>query len=277
MGTARVLGPDLPAAPLGAMRLVVAAAGLLLVVRLTGPGRAGLPRALRRPAAVVAGVGMAGFQVTFLGAVVVAGVAVGTLVAIGSVPLFTAAATRVVSRTWVVATSTAVVGLTLLVLGGDESGPLRLPGVLLALGAGASYSTYVVASKSRVTAGEPPDLVAASAFTWAALLLAPALLLGDPSEMAAPGALATAAYLGLVPTALAYLLLNRGLSRLPASTVGTLGLAEPVVATCLGVLVLGERLTPAATAGAALVLAALALLARATAQDGRPRTRDSAS
>ena len=45
-----------------------------------------------------------------------------------------------------------------------------------------------------------------------------------------------------MPTALAYVLFARGLGRLSAATVTTLVLAEPLVATLLGVAVLGERL-----------------------------------
>ena len=43
----------------------------------------------------------------------------------------------------------------------------------------------------------------------------------------------------------------------------TLGLAEPVTAALLGVLVLGEHLGPLQAAGAVLVLAGLGVLARA--------------
>ena len=50
-----------------------------------------------------------------------------------------------------------------------------------------------------------------------------------------------------------------GLRILPAGPVATLVLAEPVVATVLGVVVLGERLGPAGWVGCLLVLAGLAL------------------
>jgi DME family drug/metabolite transporter len=68
------------------------------------------------------------------------------------------------------------------------------------------------------------------------------------------------AWLGLVSTAVAYLLYVRGLQRLPAATVGTLGLAEPLTATLLGLLLLSERPTPRAAFGAGLVLVGLLIL-----------------
>ena len=69
-----------------------------------------------------------------------------------------------------------------------------------------------------------------------------------------------ALYLGLVPTALAYVLFARGLQKLPAASVATLTLAEPLTAATLGVAVLGERPGPVAGLGALLVLSGLLVL-----------------
>jgi DME family drug/metabolite transporter len=68
-----------------------------------------------------------------------------------------------------------------------------------------------------------------------------------------------ALWLGLATTTVAYVLFGRGLRHLPAGPVTTLVLAEPVVATVLGVVVLGETLTVLGWIGAALVLAGLVL------------------
>jgi len=76
-------------------------------------------------------------------------------------------------------------------------------------------------------------------------------------------------YLGLVPTALAYLLFARGLRRLPATRVATLTLAEPLTAAALGVALLSERPGAPAAAGGALVLCGLVL----AATDRRSRSR----
>jgi drug/metabolite transporter, DME family len=63
----------------------------------------------------------------------------------------------------------------------------------------------------------------------------------------------------VVTTVLAYLLYGRGLRTVPAPVAVTLGLAEPLVAALLGLVVLGERLSSASAAG--LVLVGLALVA----------------
>jgi DME family drug/metabolite transporter len=77
-----------------------------------------------------------------------------------------------------------------------------------------------------------------------------------------------ALWLGLATTTLAYVLFGRGLHHLPAGPVTTLVLAEPVVATFLGVVVLGESLAPLGWVGAALVLAGLALQGVVSARRG---------
>ena len=68
-------------------------------------------------------------------------------------------------------------------------------------------------------------------------------------------------FLGVVPTAIAYVLFARGLRGLDASEAATITLAEPVTAAALGVFVLGERVTGGGALGAVLVLGALVLLA----------------
>jgi drug/metabolite transporter, DME family len=290
VGTARVLGPPASAWSLGAVRLAAAALVLLVLALRTGGGLPPVPAGdgsrqvreaggllavragLRLRGTWVAGTGQAGFQVCFLTAVATTGVAVGTLVAIGSAPLWTGLVTRRVTRAWWSATALALAGLTLLVLVGQD---LRLApvGVLSALGAGLSYALYLAGSERVVAAGVRPAPAVAGAFLVAAGLLAPALLLGDVSWLASPGGLVLAGYLALGPTVLAYLLLYAGMGGLSPSTVATLGLAEPVVATALGVLVVGEELRPAGVVGAALVLGALLVLARSAAprRAGRPR------
>jgi DME family drug/metabolite transporter len=220
--------------------------------------------AVRRPALWLAGIGQAAFQITFLSAVVKAGVAVGTLIAIGSAPVIAGLLTRTRSRVWMMATAIALTGLTLLVLD-DAAGRVDGLGVLLALAAGASYSTYLVASRHLVDAdGLPPVPVAGATFGIAALLLLPALIAADLSWIASWGGVTLVAYLAVFPTVISYLLFTAGLTRLAPSTVATLGLAEPLVAFVLGIAWLGENATVLRSAGALLVLVALMVLGRAT-------------
>lgn len=257
VGTARVLGPTIPAPSIAAGRL--GASALLLVALALLLRRGGvMRRAVRERWAYLAGAGQAGFQVCFLAAVEQVGVATGTLIAIGCTPIAAGLMTRQVTRAWLVATAISVPGLALLV--GGDPGRVDPLGLAAALGAALSYATYIVASRHLVAAGWAGIGVLAAIFAVSGLALLPFLVLTDPGELWSRSGLATVLYLAVVPTVLAYLLFNAGLRGVSASTAATLGLTEPVVAAGLGVLVLGERLGPTGVLGAALVLVGLFVL-----------------
>jgi DME family drug/metabolite transporter len=261
-GTAQALGPDAAPVEVGAARIAVAGVLLTLVARrLVEPGAR---RWDPRPVAALVG-GIAGYQLCFFAAVDDTGVAVGTVVALGSAPTLAGLLARAVdgaplTRPWMASTALATLGVLLLVLAGADA-RVSVPGVLLALGAGASYAIYTVASKRLLDQGHAPEAVMARGFGVAAVLLLPVLLLGDAGWVVQPDGIALAVYLGAVPTALAYVLFARGLRSLSAGETATLTLAEPVTASLLGALVLDERPGAAAVVGGALVLAGLAVLA----------------
>jgi DME family drug/metabolite transporter len=68
-----------------------------------------------------------------------------------------------------------------------------------------------------------------------------------------------------VPTALAYGLFFTGLRGVSASSAAVVAVLEPVTATVLGALVLGERLSPAGAVGAGLLCLAALLATRRAA------------
>jgi drug/metabolite transporter, DME family len=275
-GTAQALGPDgTTALGVGAARLGVGGLVLLLVLPVLG-GRPGAAAALwRTPVGLLAGGCTALYQVCFFAGVERAGVALGTLVTIGSGPVFAGLLGALllrepVERSWLLATGTCVLGLALLLLAGGAGAGSDPLGLLLALGSGAAYAAYTVAAKHLMTAGRPASEVMASAFGLGGLLLLPLLATQPLGWLASPGGVALASYLGLVTTTAAYLLFGRGLAVLPAGPVTTLVLAEPIVATVLGVSVLDERLPPVGVAGAGLVLAGLALQGSAASRRRGP-------
>ena len=262
-GTAQALGPGIEPLVVGSARIAVGAA-LLGAVALAA-GRARLGSGDRR-LVLVAGLFVAVYQASFFAAVADTGVAIGTVVALGSAPAFTGVFSRAfagerLERRWFAATGLACAGVALLTLGGSSGGQVSAPGIGLALAAGAGYAGYAVIAKHLLDRGGTPEGVMAAVFGTGALALLPALALVDTDDLLTADGLALAAYLGVVTTALAYVLFARGLQRIGASETATLTLAEPVTAMALGFAVLGERPGAAAVAGAALVLAGLALLA----------------
>jgi drug/metabolite transporter, DME family len=269
-GTAQALGPDIEPLAVGSARIVVGAALLgavaLLIGRLGAGGRRARLGSGDRRLVLLAGGFVAVYQASFFVAVADTGVAVGTVVALGSAPAFTGLFGRLfagerLERRWFAATALASAGVCLLTLGGGSGGAVSAPGIGLALAAGAGYAGYAVIGKHLLDRGGTPEGVMAAVFGTGAVVLLPALALMDNGELVSADGLALAGYLGAVTTTLAYILFAKGLKQIGASETATLTLAEPVTAMALGFLVLGERPGAAAVAGAALVLAGLALLA----------------
>src|SRR5919205_1087918 len=139
-GTAQALGPDIEPLAVGTARIVVGAALLALVasvVARTSGGsaeRAGRGSAARaslgagdRRLVLLAGCFVAVYQASFFAAVADTGVAVGTVVALGSAPAFTGLFARLfagerLERRWFAATALACAGVCLLTLGGGSGG-----------------------------------------------------------------------------------------------------------------------------------------------------------
>jgi DME family drug/metabolite transporter len=282
-GTAAHFAPaGASSASIGAARIVLGGALLLVNAVRTTAGRRAVAALLSgtgrsRAALALAAVSVGGYQICFFTAVRITGVAIGTVVAIGSAPVFTGGLSWLTGgsrpgRTWMLATAAAVAGCAVLVTGGQSSGA-RPAGIVLALAAGLCYAVYAVVAARFISAGRPESAVMGVIFGGAGVLLVPVLAVSSPGWLLTGRGIAVTAYLGVVTTALAYLLYGRGLRTVPAPIAVTLGLAEPVVAAILGVTVVGERLTGSDIAGLALVglaLAALVLGSPPAGQDAGP-------
>jgi DME family drug/metabolite transporter len=273
-GTARALGPD-DASPtaVGAARLVVGGACLVLV-----GWRLGWLSAPPRPDArggrvwdgggasafVIAVVAIAAYQPLFFGGVARTGVAIGTMVGIGSSPVFAGALGIVVrgerpGRRWLGATALAVAG-TLVLAGAGDREDVDLAGLALALGAGFAYAIYVLATKLLLDGGAAPEGLTARVFGCAGLALLPVALATGIGPLLSPGGLLMVAHLGIVTLGVGYVLFTRGLTGLGVAAAGTLTLAEPATATVCGIAILGERPGGAALVGLSLVAAGIVLL-----------------
>lgn len=265
-GTAQALGPS-AATPLGVgtIRLFVGAAGLILMAATARTERSGPAQALR-VTTLVGGLAVAAYQLAFFSGVQRLGVALGTVVAIGSAPVFTGLLSSILlrqapGRVWMLATLAATVGVGLLLAPADGV-TLDTTGLLLALLAGGSYATYAIAGKAMIEGGLGPSVTMARLFTIGALLATP-LLFTEPMEwLGSVSGLTMAAWLGVGATTLAYALFGRGLTKVTAPVAATLSMAEPLTASLLGVAVLGERLGTQQLLGAAAVILGLALTVR---------------
>ena len=234
----------------------------------------GQRRALPRSWLAVAIVSIALYQLTFFGGVRLAGVALGTAVGIGSAPIWGGAMDwRFVgwrpTRRWSVAAVIAIAGAVLVAGDPGEAERPQL-GLLLAVGAGASYAVYAFALQRLAQAGDA-DHIAATVFTGAAVLLAPVLLFGDTGPLATTRGVLMALHLGLVATTMSYALFTRGVRDTPVATAMLLSLAEPLTAVVLGVTIVGEDLTLPAVIGVGLLLVGVTVAA--TTRPFRRRAR----
>ena len=130
----------------------------------------------------ITGICLAAYQPLFFLGTERNGVAVGTVIALGSAPVLAgllewAMTRRAPSRGWVIATALATAGVVLLGVGGGgaSSGALDALGLAASVGAGASFAIFANAQRRLMDAGWDPFTVAGamgagSAIVGAALL-----------------------------------------------------------------------------------------------------------
>jgi DME family drug/metabolite transporter len=211
--------------------------------------------------------------VLFFSGVARTGVAVSTIVGIGSSPILAGLLAFVFRGErpgwkWVIATVLAVAGGSLLASGASSASGLHVEplGLLLAIGAGGAYATFILVSKGLLE-GSSSEMALAVIFCLGALILLPLLLTQNMAWLFQPRGLAVALHLGLVTVGVGYTLFWAGLRRVPVAMAGTLTLAEPLTAGLLGVLVLGEHLTLTAGLGIGLILVGLVVLSGGGVRD----------
>jgi DME family drug/metabolite transporter len=109
--------------------------------------------------------------------------------------------------------------------------------------------------------GWDPFTVVGSMGASSAVISALVLPFVDLSWLATTAGLVMALWLGLATISIAYVMFTWGLGGLTAATAATLTLGEPLTASILGIVVLGERLSVLAIIGLVILAAGLALLA----------------
>lgn len=260
-GTAQALGPKgISPLAVGSGRLLTGALLLYLFHRSTTKTVAKISgRDLWLSA-----LGVVFYQITFFSAVKSTGVAIGTVTALGSAPALTGVVAYLINkekptRRWFLATVITTIGIIVLSTSKGLT-EFNFRGFLLAIGAGASYSVFAVASKRALTHGVTVTDAMFRIFGLGAILSAPLLFIGSMHWLATPRGLLMVFWLGLIPTAVAYIAYGYGLSKVRASTASTLILAEPATATLLAAIVLGEAINARGWIGIFVVIIGLIYL-----------------
>ena len=270
-GTAATFAPGVGPLAIGAAALGI---GGLLQAAVAVPAlrRERLALAAHRGTLLAGGAAVVVYPLAFYSSMHLAGVAIGTVVSLGSAPLASGLLERVVERRrlsiwWLLAAALGIAGSAVLCLatahGAPSAARATLAGVALGLLAGAAYALYSWSAHRLMRRGIGRAAAMGAVFGLGGLALMPVLLATGAPLLASGQSFAVGAYMALVPMFLGYLLFGYGLSRITPSSATTLTLAEPAVAAVLAVLVVGERLPGAAWAGLAGIGASLLLLALA--------------
>lgn len=163
------------------------------------------------------------------------------------------------ARVTVAAAVAGIGGVVVLVWTTDRSGVVDPVGVAAVLGAVIASSVGFVLVKRW---SPPGDVLTTTSWQLVAggVLLVPlaGLTEGTPPALDAP-AIAALLYLGLIGSALGYVLWFRGLTRMDAGSVAVVGLVNPVVGTVLGVALLAEPFGPVTLAAMGLTLGSVLL------------------
>jgi DME family drug/metabolite transporter len=217
---------------------------------------------------------MASYQITYFFAIPMSSVTLVVVTALCSAPLIVGGLSvfifkeRITTRL-VLAIGLGLVGTVLLAFGGSQGTVFKWEyalGALLALATGFSYAIMVIFSKlaSNAATGDRdrgPIQPIAVAFTIAAVVLLPvAIFTGSFRLDLAWGVWGISAYLGLIPTGLAYIIFFRAIAHTSATVASVISMLEPCVAAFLAWLLLGEQLTILSLTGSVLLLASVLIL-----------------
>ena len=276
-GTAATFAPDV--SPIGIGAAAMGFGGLLqalIAVRSIRRHGAGLRRQWRVVA--LGAVAVALYPLAFYSSMHLAGVAVGTVVSIGSAPIFAAIIERLadghrLTRRWATGAALGIAGAALLSVaesagGGGGRAPHSGWGIALGLVAGLTYALYSWAAHRVIENGVPARAAMGAIFGSAGLALMPVVLVTGSTFLTSWVNASVCIYMALVPMFAGYVLFGLGLARARASTAIVLTLVEPVVAALLAVLIVGEQLAPLGWVGVGLIACSLIALTAKVSSPG---------
>jgi DME family drug/metabolite transporter len=252
---------------IAAYRLAVGGGLIAVVLLVTG-------RRVPRSRAAYVRVGIIGlltaiYQASYFAAVTLTSVSFATLITIGSSPVIVLAVETITGRrrltpAVVVTIVLALAGLGLLVglPTGSYGAAAMLGGAGLALLSATCFGTMSLACAAPITGLDELTTTGVGFSIGGALLLCVTVPTVGVGFMPTPVALGLVVFLGLVPTAIAYVCYFRGLPVAGPGTAALLALLEPLVGSFLSALFLHDRLGAAGWCGAALLMFAVALAAR---------------
>ena len=214
---------------------------------------------------LVGGIGATLFFPFFILAFQLTGVGVAAVVSIGVAPIFVGliawiALKQPPGKQWAIGTVIAVSGVVALNWPSGNN-TVSFLGVAFAMAAAFGYSMQAT-GMGMISKRHTPFQSVAPMFTIGTILQAPLSYGRDFSFLQDPVLLLGVLYGGIVTVAVAYAFFIYGISRIGAATAVTVGLMEPLTASILGVLLLGETVSVVGLVGSVLILAGLVVVSR---------------
>lgn len=263
-GTLQRLAPEgASSLTIGSVRMT-GAGFLLLIYTLLRSGFTVFRRHWDWGGLLIAALAQVMYQLCFFSAVRLTGVALGTMIAVGTSPIIAGLLGRFLYREpltgrWYFSTAVAVLGCSMLVLG-NAAKDIRVDflGCLLALGASVSY-TFVGVGLRRIK-GDDPLQAATLIFSLAGLAVLPLLVIDNTSWMASPHGISIVLVLSVVATILPMYFFAAGVQKIAFGRAYTLSLTEPLTASLLAVFLLGEKMSLISVLGAFLIFFSIYIL-----------------
>lgn len=204
------------------------------------------------------------YQLLFFYSVEKVGVAVGSVVAIATTPLWAAAVAFILfkkrpSRFWVFATALAIVGVFLINAGGGLQSQRIDWRLLLPIAAGLCYGVEIIAV-GKVVEKINPETTMLLEMGLVAILLFPVIFFFPTEWVFTTRGILVSLGLGVVTAGIAYPCFTYGIKYTSPIVASTLALTEPLMAAALGIFFLHENLTISMSLGMLSLMASVIVL-----------------
>ncbi|WP_417569568.1 DMT family transporter [Parasutterella excrementihominis] len=204
------------------------------------------------------------YQLLFFYSVEEVGVAVGSVVAIATTPLWAATVAFILfkkrpSRFWVSATALAIVGVSLINAGGGLQSQRIDWRLLLPIAAGLCYGVEIIAV-GKVVEKINPETTMLLEMGLVAILLFPVIFFFPTEWIFTTRGILVSLGLGVVTAGIAYPCFTYGIKYTSPIVASTLALTEPLMAAALGIFFLHENLSISMGLGMLSLMASVIVL-----------------
>lgn len=204
------------------------------------------------------------YQLLFFYSVEEVGVAVGSVVAIATTPLWAATVAFILfkkrpSRFWVSATALAIVGVSLINAGGGLQSQRIDWRLLLPIAAGLCYGVEIIAV-GKVVEKINPETTMLLEMGLVAILLFPVIFFFPTEWIFTTRGILVSLGLGVVTAGIAYPCFTYGIKYTSPIVASTLALTEPLMAAALGIFYLHENLSISMGLGMLSLMASVIVL-----------------